>query len=164
MAIARFWRETPRRYNLGGSRCAVCKTVYFPPRTVCPSCTAHRQSLGKMEPFHLSGEGEVVSYTVVHEAAGGFEMEVPYVLAIVHTVEGPLLTGQVVNVLPNDVQIGLKVRATFRKLREEGPAGVIHYGYKFAPKEEAATGPKAGREAEPATTPTRAGDPLRARA
>jgi hypothetical protein len=25
------------------------------------------------------------------------------------------------------------VRAAFRKLREEGKAGVIHYGYKFAP-------------------------------
>ena len=36
------------------------------------------------------------------------------------------------------MRIGLKVRATFRKLREEGKAGVIHYGYKFAP----ATGPE----------------------
>jgi uncharacterized protein len=164
MAIARFWRETPRRYNLGGSRCTVCKSVYFPPRAVCPTCSTHRQSLGKMEPLQLSGEGEVVTYTVVHEAAVGFEMQVPYVLAIVQTVEGPLLTGQVVNVRPDDVQIGLKVHATFRKLREEGPAGVIHYGYKFAPKEEVGMGPKAGREAEPAPTPARASDPSPARA
>lgn len=164
MAIARFWRETPRRYNLGGSRCTVCQSVYFPPRAVCPTCSTHRQSLGKMEPFQLSGDGDVVSFTVVHEAAVGFEMQVPYVLAIVQTAEGPLLTGQVVNVRPDEVQIGLKVRATFRKLREEGPAGVIHYGYKFAPKEEGAMGPKAGREAEPAPTSARAPDPSRARA
>jgi uncharacterized protein len=164
MAIARFWRETPRRYNLGGSRCAVCSTVYFPPRSVCPTCTTHRQSLGKMEPFQLSGDGEVVTYTVVHEAAEGFEMQVPYVLAIVHTVEGPLLTGQIVNVTPDSVQIGLKVRATFRKLREEGPAGVIHYGYKFAPKEEAGTVPRAGQAAEPAQAPPLSPDPSRARA
>jgi uncharacterized OB-fold protein len=164
MAIARFWRETPRRYNLGGSRCTVCKSVYFPPRPVCPTCTTHRQSLGKMEPLQLSGDGEVVTFTVVNEAAQGFEMLVPYALAIVRTVEGPLLTAQVVNVRPEDVRIGLKVRATFRKLREEGPAGVIHYGYKFAPKEEPASGPKAGAGSEPTPAASPSSEPSRARA
>jgi uncharacterized OB-fold protein len=141
-SIARYWRETPQRYNLGGSRCRVCRTVYFPPRAVCPSCTTHRDSLGNMEPYQLSGEGEVHSFTVVHEPAEGFEMHVPYVLALVKTREGPLLTGQVVDVDPHKVEIGLKVRATFRKLREEGKAGVIHYGYKFAPAEETLVPPR----------------------
>ncbi len=162
MAIARFWRETPRRYNLGGSRCTVCASVYFPPRTVCPTCSTHRQSIGKMEPLQLSGEGEVVSYTLVHEAAVGFEMQVPYVLALVKTTEGPLLTGQVVNVLPDEMRVGLKVRATFRKLREEGPAGVIHYGYKFAPRDDLEPGPRPGRNAE--ATPVHSSDASRARA
>lgn len=133
MSIARFWRETPRRYNLAGARCAVCTTVYFPPRSVCPTCSGHRRSLGRLEPFQLSGDGEVVSFSVVHEPAEGFELLVPYVLAIVRTVEGPCLTAHIVDVEPSEVAIGLKVRATFRRLREEGPAGVIHYGYKFAP-------------------------------
>ena len=136
MSIARFWRETPRRYNLGGSKCTTCGTVYFPPRPVCPECTHHRQSIEKMVPFQLSGSGEVLSYTVVHEPAEGFEMQVPYVVALVKTVEGPVLTGQVVDAEPETVRIGLKVHATFRKLREEGPAGVIHYGYKFAPEDD----------------------------
>ena len=77
MSIARFWRETGRRYNLGGSRCTVCQTVYFPPRSVCPSCAQHRRSLGKLMPLQLSGEGEVVTFSVVHDAAEGFEMQVP---------------------------------------------------------------------------------------
>lgn len=91
--------------------------------------------MGRLEPFQLSGEGEVFSFSVVHDPAEGFEMQVPYVLALVKTREGPLLTGQVVDVEPNDVRVGLRVHATFRKLREEGKAGVIHYGYKFAPIE-----------------------------
>jgi uncharacterized protein len=132
MTVARFWRETPRRYNLGGNRCAACQTVYFPPRAVCPSCQKHRQSLGKMEPFTLTGDGEVYSYSVVHEGAEGFEMQVPYVLALIKTPEGPLLTGQVVDISPEEVHIGMRVHAAFRKLREDGAAGVIHYGYKFA--------------------------------
>ncbi len=142
MSVARFWRETPRRYNLGGSKCTNCNTVYFPPRSVCPTCPSHRKTLEKMVPFQLSGEGTVYSFTVVHDAAEGFEMQVPYVLALVKTVEGPMLTGQVVDVNPPEVKIGLRVRATFRKLREEGAAGVIHYGYKFAPAGEAGAGPE----------------------
>ncbi len=151
MSIARFWRETPRRYNLGGSRCTACGTVYFPPRPVCPTCPQHRQTIGRMAPFQLSGAGEVLSYTIVHEAAEGFEMQVPYVVALVRTLEGPVLAGQVVDAEPETVRIGLKVRATFRKLREEGPAGVIHYGYKFAPADDDGA---AGRPppAEPAPT------------
>lgn len=153
--IARYWRETPRRYNLGGSRCQVCRTIYFPPRPVCPNCSTHRQSLGKMEPFQLSGEGEVYSFSIVHDAAEGFEMEVPYVLALVRTKEGPLLTGQVVDLTPDEVNIGLKVRATFRKLREEGKAGVIHYGYKFAPAEEGSANRRPGRPTEAPRTAAR---------
>ena len=153
MSIARFWRETPRRYNLGGSKCTICSTVYFPPRLVCPTCTHHRQSIGKMVPFQLSGDGEVFSFTIVHDPAEGFEMQVPYVVALVRTVEGPILTGQVVDIGPEEARIGLKVRATFRKLREEGKAGVIHYGYKFAPVDELPERPPAGRLAEaPAET------------
>jgi uncharacterized protein len=156
MSIARFWRETPRRYNLGGSKCATCGTVYFPPRPVCPACPQHRQSIGKMAPFQLSGRGEVLSYTVVHEAAEGFEMQVPYVLALVKTDEGPVLTGQVVDLEPEAIRIGLRVRATFRKLREEGAAGVIHYGYKFAPAddgERTAGPPPPGEKVGPGTVP-----------
>jgi uncharacterized protein len=161
-SIARYWRETPRRYNLGGSRCRNCRTVYFPPRTVCPSCSTHRDSLGKLEPYQLSGEGEVHSFSIVHDAAEGFDMQVPYVLALVRTKEGPLLTGQVVDVDPSKVEIGLKVRATFRKLREEGKAGVIHYGYKFAPAEEDSAARQSGMTSDPARA--RSGAPGSARA
>ncbi len=160
MSVARFWRETPRRYNLGGSRCTACGTVYFPTRPVCPECTHHRQSIEKMVDFQLSGSGEILSFTIVHEAAEGFEMQVPYVLALVKTDEGPVLTGQVVDLDPGEVRIGLRVHATFRKLREEGKAGVIHYGYKFAPTDDAvdrpAPGPPAGTVKTGPTTPDRA--------
>jgi uncharacterized protein len=158
MSIARFWRETPRRYNLGGSKCTVCGTVYFPPRIVCPNCASHRQSIGKMVPFQLSGDGEVFSFTIVHDPAEGFEMQVPYVVALVRTVEGPVLTGQVVDIEPEQARIGLKVRATFRKLREEGKAGVIHYGYKFTPAEELPETPPAGRAAAVPASPPRESD------
>jgi len=62
-----------------------------------------------------------------------FEMQKPYVMAIIEMDEGVRLTSQLIDVKPEDVRIGMKVQASFRKLGQEGDAGVIHYGYKFRP-------------------------------
>ena len=131
MAIPRFWREIPSRYNLIGSKCGNCGTVDFPPRAVCPKCG--RKSFGKMERVKLRGHGKVLTYTVIHDAPKDFEMMKPYVLAIVEMDEGVRITSQVIDVEPGEVKIGMPVEAAFRKLGEEGEAGVIHYGYKFRP-------------------------------
>jgi len=132
MAVARFWRENESRYNLIGARCGNCGRLYFPPRTVCPVC--HRKSIGKMEPFKLSGRGEVFTFSIVHDAPSQFELQKPYVIAIIQMEEGIRLTGQVIDCDPAEVRVGMKVRTTMRKLGEEGPSGIIHYGYKFMPE------------------------------
>ena len=131
MAIPRFWREIPSRYNLYGSKCGNCGSLDFPPRTVCPRCG--RKSVGKMDRVKLSGKGTVVSYTVVHEAPAQYEMMKPYVLAIIEMEERCRLTSQIIDVDPSTVKIGMPVEATFRKLGQEGESGIIHYGYKFRP-------------------------------
>lgn len=131
MAVARFWRENASRYNLIGTKCGVCGRAYFPPRSVCPTC--HRQSIGKMEPLKLKGEGEVLTFSIVHEAPSQLEMQKPYVIAIVQMEEGPRITGQIIDVELDEVKVGMKVRGTLRKVSDDGAAGVIHYGYKFIP-------------------------------
>jgi uncharacterized OB-fold protein len=131
MATARFWRENASMYNLIATRCTACGSLQFPPRTFCPVC--HRKSIGKIERFQLKGEGEVFSYSVVHEATADLEMQKPYILAMVRMDEGVMLTAQIVDCPLNDVKIGMRVRAVLRKLSEEGEDGVIHYGYKFVP-------------------------------
>jgi uncharacterized OB-fold protein len=131
MAVARFWRENEPRYNLTGAKCGNCGRLYFPPRTVCPVC--HRKSIGKMEPFKLKGTGEVMTFSVVHDAPSQFELQKPYVIAIIQMDEGIRVTGQVIDCEPAEVTIGMKVQAVIRKLGEEGPSGIIHYGYKFMP-------------------------------
>ncbi len=131
MAIPRFWREIPSRYNLYGSKCGSCGTLDFPPRSVCPQCG--RRSVGRMERVKLKGKGTVVSYTVIHEAPAQYEMMKPYVLAIIQLEEGCRLTSQVIDVDPAQVKVGMQVESAFRKLGQEGEAGIIHYGYKFRP-------------------------------
>ena len=86
-----------------------------------------------MERVRLGGRGKVVTFTVVHDAPKDFEAMKPYVLAIVELDEGLRVTSQVIDVEPKEVKIGMPVEVAFRKLGEEGEAGVIHYGYKFRP-------------------------------
>lgn len=131
MAVPRFWREQPQRYRLVGSECPACKGVYFPPRSVCPNC--RRESVGKMRPHRLAGRGKVLTHTTVYQPASGFELQAPYVMALIELEEGCRIMSQVVEVDPANVETGLAVEACFRKIREDGRAGVIYYGYKFRP-------------------------------
>ena len=57
--------------------------------------------------------------------------QVPYVLALIKLVEGPVITAQIVDCAPEDVDIGTKVHTVFRKIRQDGESGIIEYGYKF---------------------------------
>jgi hypothetical protein len=61
------------------------------------------------------------------------EMLKPYIVVMVKMDEGVMITSQLIDCDPKDVKIGMRVRTTLRRLGEDGPAGVIYYGYKFAP-------------------------------
>ncbi len=129
MSVPRFWREIPQRYNLQGVKCGVCQSTYFPPRVVCPKC--RRASIGRMRPTVLSGRGRILEFTRVHKPAPGYEMQVPYIVALVQTEEGPLVTGQIVDSDVAALREGTVVQAVFRRLGADGESGVIYYGTKW---------------------------------
>ena len=54
-------------------------------------------------------------------------------MAIIKLKEGLHLTGQIVDCEPEEVDMGMKVKAVLRRISEDGAAGTIHYGYKFTP-------------------------------
>jgi len=137
MATApRFWRENPSRYNLVGFKCNSCGRYYFPRRAICPVC--HRKSVGRIEEVKLKGSGRIFSFSEVHDGLEEMAVQKPYVVAMVELDEGPRVTGQVIDCDPAELQIGTPVRAVLRKLSEEGPSGIIHYGYKFIPVKQKA--------------------------
>ena len=129
MQTPRFWREIDERYALKGVTCGSCNDVLFPSRTLCPKC--RHASYGKLTPHKLKGTGKVEAVTTVHTPPAGFELQAPYVLALVRLDEGPRVTAQVVDTKPENVKVGTPVRAVFRRINEEGESGVIQYGYKF---------------------------------
>jgi len=123
-----YWQSKANRYNLVGEICDRCGTRLFPPRDVCPECEAPAKT-----PFVFSGRGKVYSYAITYNAPIAFEEYIPYVVALVKLEEGPLISAQLTDVEPENLQIGLPVEMVTRKLQESGDAGVIMYGYKFRP-------------------------------
>jgi hypothetical protein len=124
----------PQRYWMNGTKCSVCGTHFFPPRHFCPKC----RRKGKIEEHRMKGKGQVYSYTVIRSPQQGFELENPYVMAIVQLYEGPKLTAQLCDVNQDEVKVGMPVKMVFRKISEDGESGIIHYGYKFTKDERVA--------------------------
>jgi uncharacterized OB-fold protein len=122
---ARYWREIPQRYRLEASKCKGCGKVWFPPRLICPDC--RKQSF---EPVKLSDRGKLVTYTVIRVAPKDFTDEAPYAVGIVELDGGVPIQCQVVDCTPEELKIGVPVRIEFRKIKEEGEAGILCYGYK----------------------------------
>lgn len=128
MSVARFWRKQVNRYNLVGTHCKECGEYYYPPRNMCPTCRRD----GELESYKFKGDGEIVTYTIIHTATEGFGHQTPYALAIVKLDEGPRLTSQIV-AESREMKIGMRVKPVFRKLGEESDRGMIYYGTKFIP-------------------------------
>jgi uncharacterized OB-fold protein len=125
---ARVAREFPTRYRLEAARCSGCGTVAFPPRVVCPKCRGTKHATVVLRP-----EGKVLTWTVIHVGPSSHKHEVPYALAVVELADGPRVTCQVVDVDPAAVKTGMPVRLEFRRIQEDGEAGVIAYGHKAVP-------------------------------
>jgi uncharacterized OB-fold protein len=140
VSVPRFWREIPQRYNLEASKCGACQAIHYPPREVCPTC--RRASVGRMQAVKLAGTGTVLECTVVHKAAPGYTMQVPYCMALIQSTEGPIIAGQVVDCDPHAVHAGAAVRAVFRRLGQDGDDGVIYYGTKWRLQAVEATAPQ----------------------
>lgn len=130
-SISSYWRRIPQWYRMEGVYCSNCEGYFFPARSICPDCRRE----GKLEGYKFKGTGTVYSYTIVYSPPHGFELQAPYVLAMVQLDEGPRLTAQIVDCTPEDVEIGTKVEMILRKITDEKGGGVIHYGYKFKPVE-----------------------------
>ena len=129
METSRHWRLKSQRYNLVGEECDNCGTKLFPPRDVCLECEAPAKEL-----FTFTGLGEVYSHTTIYDAPAGFEEFAPYTVALVKLAEGPLVTAQLTDIDPDEVEIGQEVEMVTRKMRTDGAEGMIVYGYKFRPK------------------------------
>lgn len=125
---ARNYREYPQRYRMEAAKCTKCGKICFPPRLVCPACQNR-----EFETVKLSDEGVLKTYTVIDVAPSGFEDEAPYAVGIVELKDGVSTMMQIADCEPDELTIGMKVKIEFRKVQQEGDAGILMYGYKAVP-------------------------------
>ncbi len=125
MITARYHREIPQRYRLEAGKCLACGHLSFPPRLVCPECKAK-----KFETVTLSDEGTLVTFTVVRVASDKFSKETPFPVGIVELNGGVRVTAQIADANIDELKIGQKLRIVFRRIQDDGKAGILCYGYK----------------------------------
>jgi len=125
MAIS-YWREVERYQRLVGSSCLECHTPFFPPIRACRRCGSV-----SMKPQEMPKIGELVSYTFLHESITGFEEITPLAIGLIKLDNGVKIVSQIADSSPGELVIGQRMRAVFRKIRSDGHAGLIFYGYKF---------------------------------
>jgi uncharacterized OB-fold protein len=128
MSTANSWRETPQRYRLEAARCTKCGKIHYPPRRICDACGSRDFEQAKL-PF----TGKLATYTVIRVAPSGFEDEAPFAIGVVELDNGVRLQCQVVDCDFDQLKVGLPVKLEFRRIQQDGEAGMIHYGHKAVP-------------------------------
>jgi hypothetical protein len=97
------FRQNLRAGKFVIQRCEECSTHLFYPRSLCTRCGGYRLEL-------VEADGRAVVYaTTVNRRrpdAGG-----PVNVALVDLIEGPRLMTRIEGIAPDDVRIGMKVRA-----------------------------------------------------
>jgi hypothetical protein len=94
--------------KLLGSKCAKCSYIFATPRSHCMECGA------KTEWYELPKQGEVHTFTTCYFSGEAFLKETPFTLILVE-FEGvnTLFLSRLVGVKPENVKIGMKIKAQF---------------------------------------------------
>ena len=108
-----FWAGTAVG-ELRIQRCGSCGALRHPPGPMCPSC-GEASDGGYVV---AAGTGEVYS-SVVHHHPPVPGKRLPMVVALVQLPEGVRMVGEMPGVRPDQVRIGLPVRATFVRVDED---------------------------------------------
>ena len=107
-----FWAGTAVG-ELRIQRCEGCGRLRHPPGPRCPACGAAKPGYQV-----AAGTGEVYSYLVHHHPPVPGK-QVPFVVALVTLTEGVRVVGELLGVPPDQVRIGLPVRAEFVRIDDE---------------------------------------------
>lgn len=104
--------EAAARGELSIPRCDSCDTLFFYPRSWCPSCSSDRITW-----VTCSGRATLHSYVITSIPAQGFDGEVPYAIALVELEEGPRLMANVMGVPqdPEHLVLDMPLRVVFEE-------------------------------------------------
>ena len=102
-----FYWQAAARGELRIQSCAECGALSHPPTPLCPVChSAERRSR------QMSGLGRVASFMIVHHPPNPW-FEMPIAVVSVELEEGPQVTSNIVEVAPQEVDLGMEVEVLF---------------------------------------------------
>jgi hypothetical protein len=99
-------------------RCEECHQAHWYPRAYCPFCGS-----GKTVWEESPGEGVVYTFSIMRRSPSG-----PYAIGYVTLDEGPSMLTNFVDVTPQDLKIGMRVKLKFQPTEGGGPPAPV-----FAP-------------------------------
>lgn len=102
-----FWEGTAAG-ELRVRRCLDCGALRHPPGPACLACGSYERDYQV-----LAGTGTIYSYVVHHNPKVPGRTP-PFVIALVRADEGPRILGELLDVPPEEVEIGAKVRVDFQ--------------------------------------------------
>jgi uncharacterized protein len=108
-----FWAGT-QVGELRIQHCGACGALRHPPGPACLTCGTTQ----KQDYQVAAGTGSVYSY-VVHRHPPVPGKQLPIVIALVELTEGVRVMGELTGTDPDDVQIGMAVRASFIRIDDE---------------------------------------------
>ncbi len=114
-AVSRPFWDGLREGVLRIQNCRECGRHVFYPRSLCPNCLSEA-----LDWVAVSGRGKLYSFTIVRRAMHpAFQVDVPYVYAIVELEEGPRVTANVVNCALEAVRVDMPLRAVYDSVTPE---------------------------------------------
>ena len=134
-SVSALWREGDKNIRFYGATCNSCGFVQYPPQRVCVNCRARDDST----PVRLSDRpGTVFTYSMDYLAG---TTDTPLVVTVVDFDGGGRALCMMTDRELDEVQIGMPVEMSFRKLRVVN--GIHNYYWKAVPQRASAGNPVA---------------------
>ena len=129
-SVTALWRESDQNIRFHGGVCNQCGYVQYPPQRVCVEC----QSRDDSTPIRLSDKlGTVFTYSLDYLAG---TVDTPLAVVVVDYEPGGRVLCMMTDREVGEVQIGMPVQMSFRKLRVVN--GIHNYYWKAVPLRRAA--------------------------
>jgi uncharacterized OB-fold protein len=94
--------------KLMAGKCTKCGKIHLPPRPLCDNCYSQQ-----FEWVEVSGQGKLLTYSVIHIAPQQFQALAPYAVGIVELENGLRIPGMIQGDTEEQLKIGMELAIDF---------------------------------------------------
>jgi uncharacterized OB-fold protein len=105
--IEQFYKYLTQGKLMAG-KCTKCGKIHLPPRPLCDNCYSQQ-----FEWLEISGQGKLLTYSVIHIAPQQFQALAPYAVGIVELENGLRIPGMIQGATEEQLKIGMELAIDF---------------------------------------------------